>query len=134
MGSLTVRYHNILRTAAGLAEETVALPGDATLYALLEALVAGHGSPLHEMLLESDGSMVSYLVVFVNRKLVSGDPHGVLLADGDEILLFPANAVIHPEGIARHQQFLKFIIGQDPFGFCCALCRDHPVNGRLWSH
>jgi molybdopterin converting factor small subunit len=90
MASLTVRYHNVLRSAAGLAEETWPLPENATLYALLQALAGGHGSPLRELLLEADGSVVSHLVVFRNRKLVSGDPHSVSLADGDEVLLFPA--------------------------------------------
>jgi molybdopterin converting factor small subunit len=90
MVCVTVRYHNILRSAAGLAEETMALAESSSVYALLEALAAGHGSPLREMLLEADGSVVSHLVAFRNRKLVSSDPRSAVLADGDEILLFPA--------------------------------------------
>lgn len=90
MATVTVRYHNILRSAVRLAEESVALPENAGLHALLEVLAAAHGSPLSEMLLEADGSVVSHLVIFVNRKLISGEPRGVVLADGDEILLFPA--------------------------------------------
>jgi molybdopterin converting factor small subunit len=88
--AVTVRYHNVLRSAAGLAEEVLLLPEDATLYVLLEALAAAHGSLLRDLLLEADGSVVSHLVAFRNRKLVSGDPRGVLLADGDEVMLFPA--------------------------------------------
>jgi molybdopterin converting factor small subunit len=88
--AVTVRYHNVLRSAAGLAEEELPVPEGATLYALFEALAGAHGPPLRDLLLEADGSVVSHLVAFRNRKLVSGDPRGVLLADGDEVMLFPA--------------------------------------------
>jgi len=90
MPAVTVRYHNILRSAVGLAEESVPLPENAALYGLLEALAEARGSPLGEMLLKADGSVVSHLVMFVNRKLITGDPRSVPLADGDEILLFPS--------------------------------------------
>lgn len=90
MASLTVRYHNILRSAAGLAQETLPLPENATLYALLKALSVRPEPSLRDLLLEADGSVVSHLVVFINRKLISGDPRGIQLADGDEVMLFPA--------------------------------------------
>jgi molybdopterin converting factor small subunit len=90
MASLTVRYHNVLRSAAGVAEEMLPVPEVATLYALLEALSAQHGPSLRNLLLEADGSVVSHLVVFVNRKLILGDPRGVPLNGDDEVMLFPA--------------------------------------------
>jgi len=90
MASLTVRYHNILRSAAGLAEETLPVPEEATLYALLEALSVRHEPSLGNLLLEADGSVVSHLVVFVNRKLITGDPRDIEVAEEDEVMLFPA--------------------------------------------
>jgi molybdopterin converting factor small subunit len=47
---------------------------------------------LREALFSPDGSVVSHLVIFRNRKLVPQDGHHLLLADGDELMLFPAIA------------------------------------------
>jgi len=88
--AIRVRYHNILRHAAGVEQETVTLPAGAALRVALEHLADRHGSRLQEMLFAPDGSVASYLVIFRNRKLVEHDQFHVSLADGDELLVFPA--------------------------------------------
>jgi molybdopterin converting factor small subunit len=92
MISVGVRYHNMLRRGAGIEQETVLLPEGTSLHRALEVLAARHGKRLQDMLFSADGSVVSHLVIFRNRKLVPQDRHSLLLADGDELMLFPAIA------------------------------------------
>ncbi len=85
-----VRYHNILRNRAGVDQETVTLPAGASIRAVLEHLADRHGPVLRETFFTPAGDIVSYLVIFRNRQLVGPDEHRSPLADGDELLLFPA--------------------------------------------
>jgi molybdopterin converting factor small subunit len=92
MISVSVRYHNMLRRRAGVEQETIVLPEGTLLHRALEHLADRHGKRLREALFSPDGSVVSHLVIFRNRKLVPQDGHHLLLADGDELMLFPAIA------------------------------------------
>jgi molybdopterin converting factor small subunit len=92
MIAVKVRYHNILRRAAEATEETITVPDNASLRDVLEHLGDRHGSGLREMLFAPDGSVVSHLVAFRNRKLVHRDQHDDPLSDRDELMLFPAVA------------------------------------------
>ncbi len=42
------------------------------------------------MFFQADGSVVTHLVVFRNQKLLLKDQYQLSLADGDELMLFPA--------------------------------------------
>ena len=88
--TLKVRYNNILRSAAGIAEETIGVPAGASLLDVLQQLGDRHGSRLQAMFFEADGSVVTHLVVFRNQKLLLKDQYQLSLADGDELMLFPA--------------------------------------------
>ena len=90
MITVQVRYNNILRSAAGVTEEMVQVPSDASLLDLLGQLSDSHESRLKTLLFEADGSVVSHLVVFRNQKLVTQDRYKLQLSDGDELMLFPA--------------------------------------------
>ena len=86
-----VRYHNMLRHRAGVEHETIAL-AEGTLRAALEHLADRHGPRLREMLFAPDGGVASHIVIFRNRKLVPQGQHHLSLANGDELMLFPAIA------------------------------------------
>jgi len=90
MIQVTLDYHNILRRASRVEQETIALPDGTSLHAALESAAARHGSPLREMLFAVDGNIAPHLVVFLNGQLASGDTRTALLADGDALMLFPA--------------------------------------------
>jgi molybdopterin converting factor small subunit len=98
--AVNVRYYNMLRNTTGVQGESVALPPGTTLRAALEDLITLHGPRLREMLFTPDGELSSHLVIFHNQRLVRqdhdrslGDPGpGLSLADGDELMLFPAIA------------------------------------------
>ena len=89
---VSVRYFSMLRYRTGVKQETVVLPEATLLWAALERLADRHGPRLREMLFAPEGSVASHLVIFRNRKLVLQDQHDLLLADGDELMLFPAIA------------------------------------------
>jgi hypothetical protein len=44
------------------------------------------------MLFSPEGSIVSHLVIFRNRKLVPQDQYQLVLGNDDELMLFPAIA------------------------------------------
>lgn len=88
--AIQVRYHNILRRATDVDQETITLAAGASLRAALEHLADRHGPRLREMLFAPDGSAASHLVVFRNRQLVEHGQLHLPLAAGDELLLFPA--------------------------------------------
>jgi len=92
MISVTVRYHNLLLRIAGVAGETISLPAGASLHDALERLAQRHEPPLREMLFEPEGDISPHLAIFCNRRLVRPDQHDAPLADGDELMLFPAIA------------------------------------------
>jgi len=88
--TISVRYHNMLRHHTGVAQEAVMLPEGTGLCAALEQLISRHDPGLKSMLLTSDGAISPHLVIFCNQRLVRCDQGDVMLADGDELLLFPA--------------------------------------------
>ncbi len=85
-----LHYHNMLRRVTGLERETVELPPGASLYGALETIAGRYGPALREMLFLPDGTVASHLVVFRNGQLARDDARTLELADGDELMLFPA--------------------------------------------
>ena len=90
MITISVRYHNLLRRGAGLEKETFTLPEGASLRDAVLYLAQLHGTPLREMLLESEGGISLHLVIFRDGQLVRPDQHDASLSDGQELMLFPA--------------------------------------------
>jgi molybdopterin converting factor small subunit len=87
--TVSVRYHNVLRQIAGRERETVTL-ATGTLHALLEQLAEAHGPALQTLLFGADGQVSAHLVVFRNQQLVPRAQSQLVLADGDDLMLFPA--------------------------------------------
>jgi molybdopterin converting factor small subunit len=90
MINVSIRYHNILRRRTGVERETIQLPAETSLYGALEKVADRYGPHLREMLFAPDGTVASHLVVFHNGQLARQDARAVQLADGDELMLFPA--------------------------------------------
>ena len=88
--SVTVRYHNLLRRAAGVEAQELSLPTGSSVDDALDTLATLAGSALLSLLFKADGTVVPYLVVFRNQKLVTHDNFDSTLSDGDELQLFPA--------------------------------------------
>ncbi|MGD9030499.1 MAG: MoaD family protein [Anaerolineae bacterium] len=86
---VTVQYHNILRRAAGLGEETVRLPTGSSVRGAINQLSKTRPA-MRSLLFTAEGDVASHVVVFLNRKLVTHDQFDSQLADGDELKLFPA--------------------------------------------
>jgi molybdopterin converting factor small subunit len=89
MISVSVRYHNMLRQITGLQRETVQL-SEPTLGGLLKHLAAVHGPSLQTILFGAEGQVSTHLVVFRNQQLAPRGQGDLPLADGDELMLFPA--------------------------------------------
>ena len=89
---ISVQYYNMLRARAGIASEMLDLPDGATLRELLHHIAETHGPVLREMLFTREGAVQSHLVVFRNRELLPATDRDAVLADGDELMLFPAIA------------------------------------------
>ena len=87
--TVTFQYHNILRRAAGFAEEEVRLPGGSSVRDALHQLSETRAG-LRSLLFTSEGDVASHVVVFRNRRLVTHDEFETQLVDGDELKLFPA--------------------------------------------
>ena len=85
-----IRYHNMLRRTTGLEQETIELPAGTSLYGALETIAGRYGPALRDMLFLPDGTVAGHLVVFRNGQLARDDARTVELADGDELMLFPA--------------------------------------------
>lgn len=90
MISVRIKYHSIMRRAAGVEAETIELPIGATVDDALLRLWAASGEALRSLLFKAEGTVVPYLVVFRNHKLVTHDQFDTELIDGDELKLFPA--------------------------------------------
>jgi len=88
--SVTVRYHNLLRRAAGVDAQDLSLPLSASVNDALDALAADANTALLSLLFAADGTIVTYLVLFRNQKLVTHDQFDTELHDGDQLQLFPA--------------------------------------------
>jgi molybdopterin converting factor small subunit len=90
MITVTVRYYNILRLHTGLESERLELSEGTELVAAIGRLAERHGPEFTGMLFSPSGGLASHLVVFVNQELVHPGGSAPLLADGDELKLFPA--------------------------------------------
>ena len=88
--TVTVRYYNMLRLHAGLAEERLELSEGTEVIDAVRLLAGRYGTAFAEMLLSASGELASHLVVFVNQQLVFPGGPAPPLADGDEVKLFPA--------------------------------------------
>ena len=89
MITVSVRYYNVLRQVTGLERETVVIP-EGSLPALLRHLAKAHGPALETMLFGQENAISDHLVIFCNQQLVPPGQRGKPLADGDELMLFPA--------------------------------------------
>jgi len=87
--TITVRFHGVLRQITGRAVETLALPAGTSLQGSLERLVEEHGPALGSLLLDPEGTLSSQFVLFRNGKLTYRAEAESLLAEGDELMLFP---------------------------------------------
>jgi molybdopterin converting factor small subunit len=92
MISVSVRYHNMLKRRAGIRGETLSLPDGSQIGDALWEMAERHGPKLREMLFTHDGEVAPHLVVFCNSKLVPRNRAEFALADGDELMLFPATS------------------------------------------
>lgn len=88
--SITIQYHSLLRRTAGRRREELSIPDGATVGDALDALAGIANAALLRLLFKADGTVVPYLVVFRNQKLVTHDRFDTRLADGDELKLFLA--------------------------------------------
>ncbi len=110
-----VRYFNVLADYAGTKRAEVMVPAGTTLRAFLDHLIEINPEPFRRAL--SRGEMLnSYLRVFRNERVVAPADFDAPLADGDEVMLFPAVA----GGEARRTN-LKFVLQVDPAK--CTDCR-----------
>jgi molybdopterin converting factor small subunit len=81
-----VRYMAQLRTAAGIAEESVELAGPCTASELAARLAARHGDALRRLLLAADGRLSPVILVFVGDAQAGPDER-LALKDGDVVTL-----------------------------------------------
>lgn len=88
--NIHIHYHNMLRRRTGVERESFQMPDASSLYDALEKVAARYGPHLHEMLFAPDGTVANHLVVFHNGQLARQAARTVPLADGDELMLFPA--------------------------------------------
>jgi MoaD family protein len=86
-----VRYFNVLADYAGTKRAEVTVPTGISLRVFLNHLIESGPESLRRAL--SRGEMLnSYLRVFHNERVVAPEGFDAPLADGDEVMLFPAVA------------------------------------------
>jgi molybdopterin converting factor small subunit len=83
---VSVRYMAQLRSAAGVAAETVDLDGPCTASELAAHLAARHGEALRRLLLGANGRLSPIILVFLGDSQV-GPAEPLSLKDGDVITL-----------------------------------------------
>jgi len=88
--SVTVRYHNILRRYAGVTQEEIDLVAGSSVRDVLSSVADLRGSAFRKLLFTAERELVSHVVIFRNRKLVTHDQLDTQLADQDALELFPA--------------------------------------------
>ncbi len=86
-----VRYFNVLAAYAGTKRAEVQVPAGMTVRGFLHHLAEINPAAFHRALLR-DGSITTYLRVFRNDRLVAGPALDDPVAEGDELMLFPAIA------------------------------------------
>jgi|APSaa5957512622_1039677.scaffolds.fasta_scaffold150445_2 MoaD family protein len=89
MIEVTVKYFNILSDYARKKDDTVSLAEMSTVFDLVMNLVE-RNPPSFGSVVISDGALSSFIRIFVNDEMVSGEGIDNILHDGDKILLFPA--------------------------------------------
>lgn len=89
--AIRVRYFNVLADYAGTRSAQVRVPPATSVRALLRILSETNPEPFRRAL-SPGGDLYSYIRVFRNNTLVAETGFELPLADGDEILLFPAVA------------------------------------------
>jgi molybdopterin converting factor small subunit len=87
--SVVIHYHGLLRRVTGLAQETLELAPGTTLRHLLQMLADEHEDRLREAPLTEGKSAWTQVVVFRNEALVGAEEGDTILAEGDEVGLFP---------------------------------------------
>ncbi|MEW5717990.1 MAG: MoaD/ThiS family protein [Chloroflexota bacterium] len=86
-----VRYFNVLADYAGTKRAEVVVPTGTTLRVFLNHLIEINPEPFRRAL--SRGEVFSsYLRIFRNERVVATADFDSPLADGDEVMLFPAVA------------------------------------------
>ena len=83
---ITIAYSAQLKQAAGTEAEVVDTGGGASVRDVLTAAAQRHGEPLRSLLLDGQGALRGSLLICVGDRQVSS-PAGVVLKDGDEVLL-----------------------------------------------
>lgn len=91
MITVKIRYFNLLATYAGGKQESLELDGDVTIRGLVSILAGRHPGAFSEMLLH-DGQPSPHLRIFRNETPLNPQDLDLCLAEGDELLLFPAVA------------------------------------------
>jgi len=86
-----VRYFNILAAYAGTRQQLFELTEGTTILDLILQVSLSNSPTFQEVVLQ-DGAPSLHLRVFRNNHPVNNDCMRTTLADGDEILLFPAVA------------------------------------------
>lgn len=89
MIEVTVKYFNILSAYAGHQEDTVTLPETSTVFELIMILVE-RNQPSFGGVVLTNGVINTFIRIFVNDDMISGDDLNRNLVDGDRVLLFPA--------------------------------------------
>ncbi|HVN54852.1 MAG TPA: MoaD/ThiS family protein [Anaerolineaceae bacterium] len=91
MITVKVSYYNILATCVGVKHESVLLPENITILTLIQGLAERLPGTFQEIALVNEAPS-PHLRVFHNRRLVKPEDFELSLADGDEIMMFPAIA------------------------------------------
>jgi len=89
--TVRVRYFNVLANYAGMKRAEVTVPTGTTVREFLAHLTETNPEAFRRALVR-DGELTSYLRVFRNESLVAAAAVDAALADGDELMLFPAIA------------------------------------------
>jgi MoaD family protein len=84
-----VRYFNVLADCAGTRQAEVQVAAETTIRGLLQHLIAANPEAFRQKVARGD-LLSSYLRVFHNNRLVSGEGFEAPVAEGDEVMLFPA--------------------------------------------
>jgi molybdopterin converting factor small subunit len=86
-----IRFFNVLAVYAGTKRMTLTVPAGTSLRDCLERLTAASPEAFRRALVK-EGQLTPYLRVFRNEKLTAGAALEQPVADGDQVMLFPAVA------------------------------------------
>lgn len=91
MITVSVYFFNILAASAGTKKETIHPDDGTTILQLVLALAERLPGSFRSVVIH-DGRLSQYIRIFHNQKLVGQAELERCLADGDELMLFPAVA------------------------------------------